>query len=119
LSPNAVGTDGIEALQNLDIDETEDDVKTSPGKVFGWYFYNDGASEVYVKLWNATAANVTVGSTAAKITLGIPAGSGANVLMETGINFDTAISVGATTGSATADTGAPAASQVVGTIFYK
>ena len=109
---------GLTALQNLDVDETEDAVKASAGQLFGWYIYNDGAAEVYVKFYNATTANVTVGSTTPLITLGIPAGSAANVFNDIGIAFDTAITIAATTGATVADTGAPATNQVVATVFY-
>jgi hypothetical protein len=109
---------GITPSQQLDIDETEDEIKGTAATLYGWYLYNDGASEVYVKFYNATAANVTVGSTTPLITLGIPAGSGANVFSDIGIAFGTALTVAATTGAAVADTGAPANNQVIGTIFY-
>ena len=109
---------GLSVVQNLDIDETEDAIKASAGQLFGWYLYNDGATEVYVKFYDDTVANVTVGSTTPVMTLGIPAGSGANVLNGMGIAFANAITVAATTAAAVADTGAPAASQVVGTFFY-
>jgi hypothetical protein len=48
----------------------------------------------------------------------IPAGAAANVFSDIGIAFGTGITVAATTGVAVADTAAPAANQVVGTIFY-
>lgn len=109
---------GLSAVVNVDIDESEDAVKASAGQVFGWYLYNDGAAEVYVKLYNDTVANVTVGTTAPLVTLPIPAGAAANVFTDIGIPFSAAITIAATTGAATADTGAPATGQVVGTIFY-
>lgn len=118
LAPSA-DTEGLTALQNLDIDESEDDVKTSAGKLYGWFLYNDGASEVYVKFYNATAASTTVGSTTPLMTIPIPAGSASNVEWSHGIAFSTAICVAATTAAAVADTGAPATNQVVGTILYQ
>jgi hypothetical protein len=110
---------GLSASANLiDIDETEDEVKGSAGQVFGWYIYNDGAAEVYVKFYDNTAAGTTVGTTTPKFTMPIPAGAAANVFSDIGIAFGTGITVAATTGGAVADTAAPAANQVVGTIFY-
>lgn len=116
--PTATG-EGCDVANNLDVDETEDAVKASAGKLYGWFWYNDGASEVYIKYYNDTTANVVVGTTAATLTIGIPAGGASNIEWSNGIPFSTAITVAATTGSATADTGAPAASQVVGFSLYK
>ena len=110
-------TEGLDVFRSADMDETEEDVKTAPGKVYGWVLYNDGASEVFVQLWNATAANTTPGTTTPKITFPLAAGASANVEYTNGITFDTAISVGATTGFS--DAGAQAAAQVSGCIFYK
>lgn len=110
---------GLSIFRTLDADETEEDVKTSAGKLYGWYIYNDGAAEVYVKFYNATAANTTVGTTTPILTIPIPAGSAANVEFTNGIAFGTALCIAATTGVADNDTTAPAANQVVANIFYK
>lgn len=118
LAPSA-DTEGLTVSNNIDIDETEDAVKATAGKLYGWYLYNDGASEVYVKFYNDTTANVTVGTTAPTMTIPVPAGAAANVEFSHGIAFSTAITVAATTGVATADTGAPAANQVIGCILYQ
>jgi hypothetical protein len=112
LKPRTTG--GLSKYRTNDLDETDEDVKASAGQVFGWYFYNDGASEVYVQFYNTNTP--TVGTTTPEITLGIPAGSAANVFTDIGIAFSTAISIAATTGHS--DAGAPAANQVVGTVFY-
>lgn len=111
-------TGGLTIFRTLDADETEEEVKATAGQVFGWYLYNDGAAEVYVKFYNATAANVTVGSTTPVLTIPVPAGAAANVFSSVGIAFGTAITVAATTGVADADTAAPAANQVVANVFY-
>lgn len=116
--PSATG-EGLDIFRSLDLDESEEDVKTSAGKVYGWYMYNNASSVRYVKLYNDTAANVTVGSTAPVLTVPLPASSGANVEYTNGIPFSTAISAAATTGVADSDTGAPSANDVVVNIFYK
>lgn len=116
--PNATG-EGLDIAMNIDVDETEDAVKATAGKLYGWYMYNDGADEVYVKFYNATTANVTVGSTVPVLTIPLPAGAAANVEFTNGIAFSTAITVAATTGVGTADTGAPAANQVIVNSLYK
>ena len=112
-------TNGLSAFKSLDLDETEEDVKTSAGMVYGWYLFNAAASTRYVKFYNATAANTTVGTTTPAITVPLPAGQGANVAFEHGIAFSTAICVAATTGLADNDTGAPTTSDVVANVFYK
>jgi hypothetical protein len=116
--PKPATSGGLSMFTSLDLDETEEAVKGSAGQLYGWYIYNDGASEVYVKLYNATTGTVVVGTTVADMTLGIPAGSAANVFNDHGIAFSTAITAAATTGAATADVGAPAANQVVCNFLY-
>jgi hypothetical protein len=111
-------TGGMSISTDIDLDETETEIKGGAGHLFGWYIYNDGAAEVYVKLYNATAANVVVGTTVPVMTLGIPAGSGSNVFTDQGIAFSTAICAAATTVATTADTTAPAANQVIANFFY-
>lgn len=119
--PHTAG--GLAIFRSLDLDETEEDVKTSAGQLYGWWITNLATSVRYVKIYNATAANVTVGSTTPVITIPVPAASSggvaANALGAMGIAFDTAISAAATTGLADADTGAPGAGEVVINLFYK
>jgi hypothetical protein len=118
VAPSA-DTEGLTIFRSLDLDETEEEIKATAGKLYGWYMYNDGAAEVYVKFYNATAANVTVGSTTPVLTVPVPAGAAANVEYTNGITFGTAITAAATTGVADADTAAPAANQCVVNIFYQ
>jgi hypothetical protein len=109
---------GLTIFRSIDLDETEEEVKATAGQVFGWYMFNAAATTHYVKLYNATAANVTVGTTTPVMTIPVPAGSGANIEFTNGIAFGTAITVAATTGVADNDTGAPAANAVVVNVFY-
>ena len=119
--PHSAG--GCSIFRSLDLDETEEDVKTSAGTVYGWFIANTATSTRFVKFYNATAANVTVGTTTPVMTLPIPGNSSddvaANLLGGVGINFDTAICVAATTGVADNDTGAPGANEVIINVFYK
>lgn len=119
--PHAAG--GCSIFRSLDLDETEEDVKTSAGTLYGWYIANTATSTRFVKFYNDTAANVVVGTTTPVMTLAIPGNSsddvGANVLGGVGIAFGTAICVAATTGVADADTGAPGANEVIVNLFYK
>jgi hypothetical protein len=109
---------GYTIFRSIDLDETEEEVKATAGQVFGWYIFNAAATTHYVKFYNATTANVTVGTTTPVLTIPVPAGSAANVFTDTGIAFGTAITAAATTGVADNDTGAPAANAVVVNVFY-
>jgi hypothetical protein len=117
LSPLTSG--GLSLYRSIDLDETEEEIKGTAGQLYGWYIFNDSASPVYVKIYNATAASVTVGSTTPVLTIPLPAGAAANAFSTIGIAFATAITAAATTGVADADTGAPAANDVVANFFYK
>jgi len=79
------------------ITNTATAVKASAGQVYGWYFYNPNASVAYVQFFNTAAASVTLGTTTPVYSLGIPATSGANVMMPCGIAHSTAIAIGVTT----------------------
>jgi hypothetical protein len=72
-------------------------IKASAGKLGGWYIYNPNSSPAYVVIYNVASGSVTVGTTAAKMILAIPATSAANLEMANGVTFDTAISAAATT----------------------
>lgn len=120
--PHTAG--GLSIFRSLDLDETEEDVKASAGNVYSVWVTNTATSTRFLKFYNATAANVTVGSTMPVITIGIPGNSSDDISGKfdgggMGIFFDTAICVAATTGVADADTGAPAANDVIVNIFYK
>lgn len=109
-------TEGLDTFRSSDIDETEEDVKTAAGKLYGWAVYNDHTSEVFIQFWNATAANTTPGTTTPRVTFPLAAGASANFWVGDGITFDTAITVGATS---TFAGGADPTGPVSGTIFYK
>jgi hypothetical protein len=119
--PHTAG--GLSIFRSLDLDETEEDVKTSAGCVYGMWVTNTATTTRWVKFYNETAANVVVGTTTPVLTIGIPGNSSDDItgLFSTtnGIQFSTAICVAATTGVADSDTGAPAANDVIVNIFYK
>lgn len=127
LPTHAVGaaTGGHSTFRSLDLDETEEDVKTSAGTVYGIIFTNTSSSTRWLKLYNATAASVTVGSTTPLLTIGLPGTAGGSDITgsipipEGGIAFSTAISAAATTGILDADTGAPGANEVSVNILYR
>lgn len=124
LQPHTNG--GLSVFRSLDLDETEEDVKTSAGCLYKLRLTNRATTARYVKLYNATAASVTVGTTTPIDTIVVPGGTSADlctVITESfggvGLTFDTALSLAATTGLADNDTGAPSANDVVATAYYK
>ena len=80
-------------------------IKASAGKLKGYYIYNPNAAAAYVQFYNTAQASVTVGTTNPLFMLTIPPGSAANLWMESGVNFSTAMSWSAT--STAGGNGAP------------
>lgn len=123
VQPGPSTSGGLSIFRSIDLDESEEEIKASAGQVYGWYFANLASSTRFIKFYNATAANVTVGTTTPVLTLPLPGNSSddiaANALGGMGITFDTAITVAATTGVADSDVGAPGANEVIVNIFYK
>jgi hypothetical protein len=118
LSPATSG--GLSIYRSIDLDETEEEVKGSAGQLYGAYLYNDASSgKRYVKVYDATAATVVVGTTTPVLTIPLDAGQGAVLSFEHGIAFSTAITIAATTGIADNDTGAPGDNEVIANVFYK
>ena len=120
--PHTAG--GLSIFRSLDLDETEEEVKATAGCVHAVWATNLATTTRFLKFYNATAANVTVGTTTPVITIALPGNTSDDISAHFtgggyGIEFSTAITVAATTGIADADTGAPAANDVLVNIFYK
>jgi len=118
-------TDGCDVFRSIDLDESEEAVKATPGVLHGGIVINLAATVIYLKFYNATVANTTVGSTTPFMTIPIPAeasnlGNGFILpIPDKGITFSAAITVAATTGVADNDAGAPGANEVVINLWYK
>jgi hypothetical protein len=114
---------GLSIFRSLDLDESEEQIKATPGQVYGIWFSNTSTGTRFLKFYDATAATVTVGTTTPVITLALPGNASDDISgvfsIVYGIRFNTAITVAATTGVADNDTGAPAANDVLVNIFYK
>lgn len=104
-------------FRSVDLDETEEQVSATPVQVFGWNIFNDSAASIFVQFYNATAANVTVGTTTPVLTVGIEAGKSVDMEWTNPIRFDTALSVAATTGPTGA--GAPGANECIINLLYR
>jgi hypothetical protein len=118
VSPRPATAGGLTIFRSLDLDETEEEIKATAGQLYGYYFANTNAAARYLKFYNATAANVTVGTTTPVLTFYLPATSAGHVEFSQGIAFSTAITAAATTGVADNDTGAPSANDVILNAFY-
>jgi len=121
LAPTDTG--GCTIFRSLDLDETEEEVKATAGQIYLIHCMNMSSAPLYLKFYNATAADVTVGTTTPVITFPIPTsgdvnGGGFVLNISQGLAFDTAISVAATTGLADANTGAPGVNEVILTLGY-
>lgn len=114
---------GTTPYKNLDVDETEDEVKGTAGQVYWIHAVNLKATPLYLKFYNATAASVIVGTTVPVMTFPVPsagATTGAGFVFDVpaGIVFSTAITIAATTGFADNDTGAPGANELIVNLGY-
>jgi len=114
---------GTTLYKNIDVDESEDEIKGTAGQVYWIHCMNLKASVLYLKFYNATAANVTVGTTVPDLTFPIPTqgdtnGAGFTITIPNGIAFGTAITIACTTGVADNDSGAPGVNECVCNIGY-
>lgn len=114
---------GTTLYKNIDVDESEDQVKGTAGQVYWIHAINLKATPLYLKLYNATSASVTVGTTTPDLTFPVPSsgdtnGGGFTLSIPNGIAFSTAITIAATTGVADADSGAPGANELIVNLGY-
>jgi hypothetical protein len=122
VNPKPATSGGLSIFRSIDLDEgTLEVVKASAGQVYGMWVTNTATATRFVKFYNATSG--TLGTGTPVITVGIPGNSSDDVsgLFSSthGIAFSTGICVGAGTGVADNDTGAPGANEVIVNIFYK
>lgn len=97
--------------RSLDVDETEDEVSDGPIVVYGGVFYNSNASARYLKFYNASAANVTVGTTTPVATIAL---KGQDTTYIPRMRFSVACSIAAVTGIADNDTTGAGTNEVSG-----
>lgn len=121
LKPDTTG--GLTPFFSLDIDESEEEVKATAGKLYFVHAVNLTDAPLYLKFYNATAASVTVGTTTPVLVFpvvsqGTVDGAGFVFNSDIGFAFGTAITVACTTGVANSDTGAPGANACVVNIGY-
>lgn len=116
--PNTGG--GLSIFKSIDLDESEEEVKATAGQIYAITAQNlTAATKLYLKLYNLTAANTTVGTSTIIATIPLFGASSVHLVWDKGLAFDTAISAAVTTGIADNDTGAPGANEFAVTIAYK
>lgn len=93
-------------------------IKGSAGRLIGWQLQNSATALRSVKLFNATAP--TLGTTAAVFEIDIPAGGRAEIVLDGGIGFATAMTYSVTAAKGLTDNTATglAASEVSGSFFF-
>lgn len=108
---------GANIYRNISLVATGVNIKASAGQIYGWYLYNNASSVRYVKFYNKATAP-TVGTDVPVLTLSLPANAAANVSFPSGVAFSLGIGIGATTGVADNDSGAPSANDVIVNVMY-
>lgn len=109
---------GLTIFRSLDIDETEEEVKATAGQLYWYHYANRTAEELFLKFYNATAANVTVGTTTPVLTIPLAKESQGHVPIPQGFAFGTAISVACVKGVADNNAEGPAANGCVINLGY-
>lgn len=114
---------GMSIFRSLDIDESEEEVKATAGQLFSITAFNTTAAPLYLKFYNLTAANTTVGTSTPVLTFLVPGnadsdGAGFVWNNDIGFAFGTAISVACTGAVADNDTTAPSANACLINLGY-
>ena len=109
---------GSTPFRLLDVDESEEEIKASPGVLNWLYIHNNDASAVhYIKLYDLTAANCTVGTSTPVMVIPVEASVQGVTLFfgekDRGLNFANGICIAALTGVADADTTGAGTNEVV------
>lgn len=73
-------------------------LKSGPTGLNGWYLFNSNATTVYLQIFDAHSdSEIILGQTTPLLSLGIPAGSAANVLVDCIRDFVKGLVIAATT----------------------
>jgi hypothetical protein len=97
---------------------TPQQVGAGAGQVCGWSLFNAATAARYVRFFDSATAP-TMGTSVPAFTVALPAGAGANVLGSPGVQFNAGVWVSVTTGVVPTDNTAPAANDVVMSLFHK
>jgi len=114
---------GCTPYKNIDVDESEDEVKGSAGQLYWIHAMNTTAAVIYLKVYNNTAAGVTVGTTVPDLTFPLPTqgdtnGAGFTISFSTPIAMGTGITIACTGALADNDATAVGANACVINLGY-
>lgn len=114
----SVPNTGVNSFFNSAIDESPAvDIFAKPTLLFNLHVINPNTTDVFIQLFNALAANVTVGTTTPQLSYLVPGGTGASnrgafaIDFAAPISFATALSCAVTTDAT--GSGAPASDAIV------
>lgn len=92
---------GFGQFRNVALSNTDVTVKATAGRVYSWYFKNpDATHAAWVHFYNATIANVTVGTTIPVWSVEVPANGTNEYVFVVPMSFATAITIAATSSEA-------------------
>lgn len=112
-----ISTGGLSVYRNINLVASGVNIKSSAGQIYGWYLFNNAPTVRYIKLYNKAGAP-SVGADTPAMTIPLPCGAAANVIVPSGIAFSQGIGIGATTGVSDGNVGMPAPNEVVVNIIY-
>lgn len=112
-----ISTGGLSVYRNINLIASGVNIKSSAGQIYGWYLFNNAPTVRYIKLYNKAKAP-SVGADTPAMTIPLPCGAAANVIVPSGIAFSHGIGIGATTGVGDGDADSPATNEVVVNIIY-
>jgi hypothetical protein len=112
-----ISTGGLSVYRNINLVASGVNIKSSAGQIYGWYLFNNAPTVRYIKLYNKAKAP-SVGADTPAMTIPLPCGAAANVIVPSGIAFSHGIGIGATTGVGDGNVGMPAPNEVVVNIIY-
>jgi len=113
---SARSSGGCNVHRTIDLDQTGQLIKAGAGTVYGYYLSNVATVARFVRFYDKVTAPLS--SDTPVMTIVLPASSAANVYWGPGVKFTAGIGARATTAVADADTGAPAANDIVANILY-
>ncbi len=109
---------GFSQYRNIALSNADQQIKSSAGKVYSWYFKNPHATDTaWIHFYNATAANVTVGTTVPVWSIEVKAGMSVEAYLTIPIQMATAITIAATTSADHAVSTAPS-TALIGFVGY-
>ena len=109
---------GMQYFRDDDLDADEVTVNAGPCTIYGWDIYHDNTGAVFVQLYDALIADVTVGTTTPDLTLGIGANLHNRLSLPGGITFNIGcVAVCVTEPETSASTG-PGLNDCIFNIFF-